>query len=176
MLLVAAVALPTQAADPEYYGGIMLGVTGYEQSGVGFNMTSATARLGYQVSRAIALEGRLGGASPGQGSAGNSGYTYRIDAMGSVLAKLSWQPWNDTQAYLHALFGATAARTNTTSPGAADQTNSLHGGSYGFGVDLFADQTRALNIEWMRYLHGKVAGSSNTYTINSVGVGYLQRF
>lgn len=177
MLLVAVAALPAQAADPDYYGGVMLGVTTYDQWGVGFDMTSFTARLGYQVSRSFALEGRLAAASPGQGSGANSAYSYKVDALGSVLAKISWQPLKDTEAYVHALLGVTAARTTTTSPTAFDQHNNLHGGSYGFGVDLFADRTDAINIEWVQYLRGTVSGSSNnTYTVTNVGLGYLHRF
>ena len=177
MLVLAAAALPTHAADPNYYGGVMLGVTSYDQYGVGFNMTSFTARLGYQMSHSFAVEARLGGASPGQGSGGNSGNTYQVDALGSLLAKLSWQPFNDADAYLYALLGGTAARTTTTSPTAQDQKNNLHGGSIGFGVDLFADRTDALNIEWIQYLRGDVAGSpGNTYTVKNFGIGYLHRF
>jgi hypothetical protein len=177
MLLLAAAALPTHAADPDYYGGVMLGVTTYDEYGVGFDMTSFTGRLGYQVSRSFALEARLAAASPGQGSGANSAYTYRVDALGSVLAKFSWQPSKDAEAYLHALLGVTAARTTTSSPTAFDQKNNLHGGSIGLGLDLFADRTSAINIEWIQYLRGTVAGSSNnTYTVSNFGIGYLQRF
>jgi hypothetical protein len=155
----------------------MLGVTSYDQYGVGFNMTSFTARLGYQMSRSFAVEARVAAANAGQGSAGNTGYSYQVDALGSLLAKVSWQPFNDAEAYLYALLGGTAARTTTTSPTATDQKNNLHGGSIGIGLDLFADRTNALNIEWIQYLRGTVAGtSSNTYTVSNFGIGYLHRF
>ncbi len=177
MLLLAAAALPTHAADPDYYGGVMLGVTSYDQYGVGFNMTSFTARLGYQMSHSIAVEARVASGNAGQGSGTNSAYTYQVDALGSVLAKLSWQPFSDSEAYLYALLGGTAARTTTTSPVANDQKNNLHGGSIGIGLDLFADRTNALNIEWIQYLRGTVTGSTNnTYTISNFGIGYLHRF
>jgi hypothetical protein len=178
MLLLAAVALPTHAADPDYYGGLMLGVTSYDQYGVGFNMTSFTARLGYQMSRSFAVEARVAAANAGQGSS-NNGYAYQVDALGSVLAKLSWQPSSSTEAYLHVLLGASAAQTTSTTPGAVDQHNSLHGGSIGFGLDLFADRERAINIEWIQYVRGKVAGDtgpSPQYTLTNFGIGYLQRF
>jgi len=173
ILLVAVMALPAQAADPDSYAGLVVGVATYEEGGYSFNLSSATGRLGYQLSKAIAVEARLAAG----GSGDSYGATYRLDALGSVLAKLSWQPFSDSEAYLHLLFGASAARTTSSTTGTS-QSNNLHGGSYGFGVDLFADRDRALNFEWIRYLQGDISGTSPTakYKLSSFGIGYLQRF
>ncbi len=173
VLLVVASALPAQAADPDGYAGIMLGMANYEEGGYSFNISTVTARLGYQLSRSIAVEGRLAAG----GSGDSNGATYQLDGLGSLLAKLSWQPFDDTEAYFHLLLGATAARTTSTTSGAS-QSNNLHGGSYGVGVDLFADRFRAINIEWIEYLRGDVNGASPgaKYHLTNFGIGYLQRF
>jgi len=173
VLLVAVMALPAHAAEPNSYAGIMFGMANYEEGGYSFNISTGTARLGYELSRAIAVEARLAAG----GSGDSNGATYHLDGLGSLLAKLSWQPFNDSEAYLHLLLGATAARTTSSTTG-ANQTNSLHGGSYGVGLDLFADRYRAINIEWIQYLRGDINGATPgaKYHFTSFGIGYLQRF
>ncbi|MDH4189047.1 MAG: porin family protein [Betaproteobacteria bacterium] len=178
ILLLVAIALPVQAADPDpdYYGGLMLGVADYGETGIGYNMSTATGRLGYQMARFLAIEARgtLGGDGKMSG-AGIADSTYRIKAMGSLLGKLSWQLSSDSETYLHALFGMSGALTTATAPGVS-KNYKLRGGSFGIGLDLFADRNRAINFEWMQDLKGKVKGTTNKYTLTHFGVGYLQRF
>jgi hypothetical protein len=173
ILLAVAIGVPAQAADPDSYAGVMVGIASYDEGGYSFNISTVTGRLGYQMTRALAVEARL--AAGGSGDSG--GASYRLDGLGSVLAKLSWQPFSDSEAYVHLLLGATAARTTSSTTGAS-RSNNLHGGSYGIGIDLFADRNRALNLEWIQYLQGDISGTSPTakYKLSNFGIGYLQRF
>jgi hypothetical protein len=168
-VLLMSVAFSANAEQEKFYFGLTLGGIEYQEPDFDTSLTAFTGRFGYAILENLDVEGRYIG-TPSSGSDGDTELS--IDAMASVLVKYKLFLQPDRRVNVHGFLGTTVARTSSNRGGDTTVTNG--GLSLGLGVDLYADDKRGVNIEWIHYMYAKAR--HETFSMNYLGIGYIQWF
>jgi len=164
-LLMAPV--PTLAGNG--YLGVSIGNLNYREPNLSRHTISLTGRAGYRLVKFLDLEARLATSD----TDASGGQNFQLRYLGSAFAKLNWQPSNSSHFELYALVGGSYMNLRTGPSGAVsdDSDSSV---SWGFGIDMFANDHHSLNIEWVRYGDGTINNTS--YALDNLSVGYTYHF
>lgn len=163
-------SLPFSAQAGEYYYGVMLGNTTYEQSGASISSGAVSGKLGYRHNDWLSAEVHAG---IGGGGSANS-VDYDLNWLTSAFVKLSWAAVDDGRIRLYALGGYSAAEMEFTNA-TTISTASVDGASFLIGMDLFANRNHGIFIQAGRYLDGNLSAGS-AYTLDGISLGYISNF
>ena len=171
LLFTAAclLSVPLSAQAGEYYYGLMLGNTTYEQSGAKISSSGVSGKLGYRHNNWLSAEvhGGLGG-----GGSANA-VSYDLNWLTSAFVKLSWSAVDDGRIQLYALGGYSSAEMEFTSATTVS-TTTVDGPSFVIGMDLFANREHGMFVQMGRYLDGNLGGTA--YTLDGMSLGYISNF
>ncbi len=168
-VIMMSVAFSAHAEQKKFYYGLALGGIEYSESGFNTSLTTFSGRFGYAINENLDVEGRYITATSGtDGDAKLS-----INSMGSALVKYKIFLRPDHRVNVHGFLGTTVARTTArNSSGHSTVTNG--GLSFGVGSDLYVDDKRGINIEWIRYLDAEARHEE--FSMDYLGIGYIQWF
>jgi len=167
-VILMSVAFSANAEQKKFYAGLTLGGIEYQESNFDTSLTAFTGRFGYAINENLDVEGRY--LSVGSGSDGDSKLS--IDAMASALVKYKVFLQPDHRVNVHGFLGTTVARTSSNRGGDTTVTNA--GLSLGLGADLYVDDERGVNIEWIHYMDAEAR--HETFSMDYLGIGYIQWF
>jgi len=168
-VIMMSVAFSANAEQKKFYYGLALGGIEYTESGFNTSLTTFSGRFGYAINENLDVEGRYITATPGT----DGGAKLSIDNMASALVKYKLFLQPDHRVNVHAFLGATVARTTASnSSGSSSVTNG--GLSFGLGSDLYVDDERGINIEWVHYLDAEARHEE--FSMDYLGIGYIQWF
>lgn len=168
--LMASPALSAQAGSP--YAGLQLSTFTYDEKGFEeLEPTGGTLQLGYRVSGAFSVEGRLGtGLDDGEIEMTYEGVpvdvSFELDSLMGVYG-LGHLPISDTSS-VYGLIGWTRVEATTTASAGGytvsdDGTES--GLSYGIGAEVGLNDRAALRLEYTSYL------DEDDFTFTGISVG-----
>jgi len=156
-----------QQSQSGMYAGVNFSAVSYEESSRGTaNLTAIGIKLGKEINRNFAIEGRLGtGISDDNlgGGVNDVSLDYYLGAYAKGILPLS------PRIGLYGLAGVTYGKLSA-SGGNLRLSSADADFSYGFGMDFGIGATTALNVEWMRMFEG------SGYNLDAVSVGLNFRF
>lgn len=168
-LLTLFLAQPFAVQANDYYYGLSLGSTTYEEPGFEFKLATLGGKLGYRFNNVLSAEvhAGLGGSDDANGVSMDMSY------LSSVFVRADWSPVADGRIKLYVLGGFSAAelefRTTATT---ASSTES--GASYAVGMELYAGRDHGIYIQWGRYLDDTLRGAE--FTLDNLSAGYIRYF
>lgn len=169
-ILTLVLAMPVSAYAGNFYWGAMLGSAEYDDTSQKYYLYSLSGRFGYDLLPYVGFEGRVMASS----TASRQSITdLGIDYMGSAFAKFSLPMGSANQVVPYALVGYSAARISYTQ-GSQDIYFNSNGPSAGVGIELYADESNAINFEWTRLLDQTESGVE--FIVDQWGIGYVHRF
>ncbi len=172
LLFTAAclLSLPLSAQAEEYYYGVMLGNTTYEEAGAKISSSMVSGKLGYRHNEWLSAEVHAG--LGGDDSA--NGVSLDLSWLTSAFVKMSWSAVEDGRIQLYVMGGYSAAEMEFTSA-TTISTTTVDGPSLAIGVDLFANRDHGIFIQAGRYLDTEL-GSGSDFTLDGFSLGYTRNF
>lgn len=169
LVVAAMLVAPLTARAGNLYLGVSLGDTNYQEPNKTFHAINLTGRAGYRLVKFFDVEARVATTTTDT----TNGEDFSLRYMGSAFAKFNWQPSKSSHFELYALVGGSYLGLRTGPSGATtdDSDGSL---SYGFGVDMFANDHHSLILEWVRY--GDSTLNNTDYTLDNLSIGYTYHF
>ena len=163
MLMPEAVLAQSKA----YFGFAMLN-SAYKERGDNHRATGLTARLGYDLSRHVAVETHFGGAVGGQSNVSTAiGQARIVDFYSAFLCLNSY--FGNKRIY--ALGGITYGTRELQGPNATAATrNNDSNKSYGVGVEAYENDAVSFQLEWVRYFDNRY------YKVDAWNLGLITRF
>ncbi len=172
LLFTAAclLSLPLSAQAEEYYYGVMLGNTTYEEAGTKIGSGIVSGKLGYHHNEWLSAEVHAGLG----GDDSDNGVSLDLKWLTSAFVKLSWSAVEDGRIRLYAMGGYSAADMELTDATTVT-TTTPDGVSLVIGVDLFANRDHGIFFQAGRYLDAEL-GSGADFTLDGFSLGYIRNF
>jgi Outer membrane protein beta-barrel domain len=161
-------APPAAVAEDKAYFGVAMFNSTYKAGGNDHRSTGVVGRLGYDLSRHVALETHFGG-SIGRESNVNTNYGQaQIIDLYSVFLCLNSHFGNKR---VYALGGVTyGTRELKGSNSSAATRNADSNKSFGFGVEAYENDAISFQLEWVRYFDNRY------YRVDAWNLGLVTRF
>ena len=170
LFLFLAMPVLASAENENFYWGVMLGKTEYQDPALDASLLTGTGRFGWELFRYLAVEGRVAATT---GEDVGSLTDLRLDYLGSALAKVMLPLGKEKKVNLYAIAGISAYKISYDNLGTTTYFTD-EAVSYGVGIEMFADGVNGLNFEWVRYADEDNSGSA--YTLDNYSIGYIRRF
>lgn len=180
LALFSGAACATEDVGNWYFG---LGVSSFNHKRLDignhlYETNGYVAKLGYSLGQYLAVEGHLGSGMGDKSSYDTAGLRLDTRYVAGIYARVNL-PLDKVKLY--AMGGYTSVNLGAELDGVGTDTETLSGMGYGFGVELYGNQTTALSLEYMRYLRGEtytdaVMGLDNEFYVRTISLGIVHHF
>ncbi len=151
------------------YLGASVGDSNFQQPGQTLHALTLTGHLGYRLTSFLDIEARAATSTV----ASKDSYEYQLRYMGSLFAKLNWQPMKSKHFEIYGMVGGSYLGLRTGMTGNTNDDNEFSV-SYGIGIALFGTDNDSINLEWVRYGDDKLNDAD--YTLDNLGISYIHHF
>lgn len=162
------------AAEADTFFGIMGGQMRYEEEGLDDTLEppAITGRVGYDFSRSVGVEGRLGTTFEDETEVSGVATDFSVPNFVSAPARAGWRS-ADSGFGVYGIAGYSQAKLEAEASGfgtsvTVDETEEDF--SYGGGLEFFFNEYNGFNVEYARY------SDTDSFELDHIGVGYIRRF